>query len=334
MRLSPKSAFTLVELLVVITIIGILVALLLPAVQAAREAARTMHCSNNLRQFGLAAMQHESSWKFFPTGGWGYWWVGDPDRGFDERQPGGWLYNLLPYIEQEAVYQLPRDGDPSNVTPTQLAGAKHMVGTPLLVAICPSRRASALYPKDPQPGKGHWNYDRPDLVARNDYAVNCGDQSTVEHDSPTTLQQGDSPGYSGWGVQSIWTGISFQRSKVTVADITDGTSNTIFVGEKYLNPADYETGSDGGDNENPYVGLNVDLYRSTYPGTSPETARTPMQDRSNYYAPFRFGSAHASTCGFVLCDGSTQRLSYSIDRIVFSYLGNRHDGQPIGGNSL
>src|SRR5262245_49417000 len=105
---AGRKAFTLVELLVVIAIIGILIALLLPAIQAAREAARRSQCKNNLKQFGLAALSHLSAQKYFPTGGWGFKWVGDADRGYGMNQPGGWAYSLLPFIEGSPVRILGR----------------------------------------------------------------------------------------------------------------------------------------------------------------------------------------------------------------------------------
>src|SRR5262249_35818591 len=110
----PHAAgFTLIELLVVIAIIAVLVGLLLPAVQRVREAANRTRCANNLKQMGLAALNHESTYKRFPGGGWGERWVGEPDRGTGNSQPGGWVYQLLSFVEQENLRSwgagLPRD---------------------------------------------------------------------------------------------------------------------------------------------------------------------------------------------------------------------------------
>ena len=105
-RQTKAAGFTLVELLVVIAIIGILVGLLMPAVDAARESGRRAQCLNNLHQLAAACLQHDTKMQFLPTGGWGCYWGGETDRGFGITQPGGWHYNILPFIDLADLHDL------------------------------------------------------------------------------------------------------------------------------------------------------------------------------------------------------------------------------------
>jgi prepilin-type N-terminal cleavage/methylation domain-containing protein/prepilin-type processing-associated H-X9-DG protein len=332
-----RTAFTLVELLVVISIIGILIGLTMPAMQASREAGRRLQCSNNLKQLGLAIQSHVTELEFFPSGGWGYGWIGDPDRGFGLRQPGGWVYNLLPFIERQSLHDL---GGGQPVAAKQ-AAATQVARTPLSIMNCPSRRRSILYPKSGTliACNAAPTADGANSVARGDYAVNVGDQPANEFDpGPPDLRSGDAwvtcgrgAGGGCWRSTADHTGISYQRSQVTPAQIRDGNANTILIGEKYLNPNDYETGTGGADNETMYSGYDNDNGRSTYFDRSTPGGRSPRQDTAGYSNTFIFGSVHVGTCNFVFCDGSVRAISYFIDPQTFDYLGNRDDGKiPAG----
>ena len=323
--LSPR-AFTLVELLVVITIIGILIALLLPAVQAAREAARRLQCCNNLKQIGLGFLQHEETHQFFPTGGWQYRMVGDPDRGFDKRQPGAWEYNILPYIEQQALHDL---GEGSLLgSAAQSAANKQRVTTPLAAYNCPTRRPAILFAANP--ASPMYLTDPLTAVPRGDYAANSGDtdQEITWKGQPVPYASGDAPGFPWWPPE-FFTGIAFERSEIKMCDVTDGTSNTYMIGEKYLNVDRYFDGLDGGDNQSLFSGWNCDNHRCTL-----VSAGSPMQDQPGYTSVRIFGSAHAIGFHMALCDGSVHMINYSIDPETHRRLGNRHDGMTIDGKKF
>ena len=328
-RFAP-SGFTLIELLVVIAIIGILVALLLPAVQSARESSRRMQCANQLKQIGLASANHLEVHKHFPTSGWGFDWIGDPDRGFGRRQPGGWLFNILPYLEENNLWQLGAGMAP--MSPERMKANAQRLTTALPIFVCPSRRNAELWPT--------WltspHYSDPvTKVARSCYAINGGDVYPELKPFPTgpaDLADGDSAVWTQAyaDIAKFVTGISYPASQLRAAKVTDGLSKTYLVGEKHLNPDGYFTGSDGGDNESMWMGINADIQRWTaFSTTPPIDYLPPLQDQTGANNLYQWGSAHAGAFNMVFCDGSVHAISYEIDAETHRRLGNRADGLPI-----
>jgi prepilin-type N-terminal cleavage/methylation domain-containing protein/prepilin-type processing-associated H-X9-DG protein len=281
-----RGAFTLIELLVVIAIIAILIGLLVPAVQQVREAANRIQCRNNLKQIGLAFHNHHDTLKFFPTGGW-YWWSPptylNGKPAIGANQQAGWGFQILPYIEATNLW---RGGKAS----TDLDRQFLVTGTTVPLYFCPSRRGPQTVTfADPSLFNGV-----PVPHALSDYA----------------------------GSNREGTGVVCRFSPTRMADITDGTSNTLMVGEKRVNLL-YLGQPQRGDDLGYAAGWGDNIVRST--------SRTPHVDSLNPDSTSRrrFGSSHIGGFNAVFADGSVRFIPFTIDRTVFSALGNKSDGLAV-----
>lgn len=344
-RVGPLRGFTLVELLVTISIMALLLALLLPAVQSAREAARQIECKNNLKQLAIASHSHHDVHGYFPTGGWGWFWTGDADRGFGKDQPGGWIYNTLPYFEQYSVYETASDGDPDKLTRKQRAGAAAIIETPLPIINCPSRRANVPYPLTANASgvMGFFNSLTPNRAGRSDYAANSGHvynewSNHILGRGPRTYEEARTWSTAGyWGVdlapfdrtlpdQQVMSGISYERSTVAIRQITAGLTNTYLIGERFIPSEHYNTGWHIGDNETWCTGFNNDNYRRTGRLVGREIVESmPIPDTATNIAEDwgRFGSAHSGIWNVAHCDGSVAGMTYDLDWRIHRDAGNR-----------
>jgi len=353
---QTRVAFTLVELLVVIAIIGVLVALLLPAVQAAREAARRTQCKNNLKQIGLATQNFVSSINYFPLGGTvaqpdfdAYFTGGKPNGPL--RQGLGWAYQILPYLEQgnvvaaatavnggsnsdaslEVLLDVPIDGYfcPSRRPPTrnpEIVGSASLTVTPWLMdyaaAIAGPSRSEVGdtvfedYLENPQ-----------NHVGVLFFGCSACDASLPSNSTVATneivfrgiLQRCD------WRTGASPKHLGFTQ-KVRFASITDGSSNTLFVGEKRLRPSEYETGNLW-DNRGWSDGWDFDVIRSTL---FPLEADGELPEE-NYFGR-SFGSAHAGGMNAMFADGSVRFIDYEVSPEVLNQMGHRDDGEVINFN--
>jgi prepilin-type N-terminal cleavage/methylation domain-containing protein/prepilin-type processing-associated H-X9-DG protein len=292
---APREGFTLIELLVVIAIIGILLGLLVPAVQAVREAAARIQCANNLKQIGLAFHNHHDNFQFFPTGGWD--WTTPPTYvngipAVGAQQKAGWAFQILPFLEAENTW---KGGQATNDLDRILVA----VGTPNKVFFCPSRRP----PQTVTVSYSDYLEGRAVTHALCDYAA------SNFHRTPSNQ-----------------TGVVRQYYPNRIADITDGTTNTFMVADKRLNLR--------------YLGQPQEVDGVGYTsGWDPDTVRTtdkgPKPDKfGDSDSTKRFGSSHKGRFNAVFADGSVRPISYSINEVVFSYLGNKSDGQVINLDDL
>jgi prepilin-type processing-associated H-X9-DG protein len=307
-------------------------------VQAARESARRTQCINQLKELTTGGLNHESAMRYYPTGGWGWSWVGDADRGFGQSQPGGWIYNILPFIEQRAKHDMPKDGKPNEHTDQQLEGARLMLIDPILIINCPTRDNGLLGPTEKKVRFAANSALNPTgsanvYVGHSDYAANAGDVAIGGGtDGPSGLVSAAMPNFPWLTINKIglrnppdadFTGISFQRSEVGVQHVSDGTSKTYFAGEKYLDPTLFFTDKDTGDNETWCTGHNNDNFRTT--------AEPPRRDTEGLENGNWFGSAHPTGWNVAWCDGHVQYMSFEIDPVVHKNNGNRQDGNIDGG---
>lgn len=277
-----SKGFTLVELLVVIAIIGVLVGLLLPAVQSAREAARRMGCGNNMVQLGLAAHHYEFSAEHLPSGTIN-------ETGPIRDEPIGkhisWMVQVLPYLEQSALY---RQFD--------LAQGVYAPGS---AKARTARVATFLCPSQPYGSEGMDS----DAAAASSYAA-CYHDSEVPIDSDNN-------------------GVFFRNSRIKFSDITDGSSNTIFFGEKVSEYPDLGWAS----------GTRATLRNGGLFAPNPKRKQVaPAASETDSLIAGGFSSLHVAGGNFVFGDGSMRFLSYSLDPKIFKNLCNREDGEFVTGD--
>jgi prepilin-type N-terminal cleavage/methylation domain-containing protein len=296
-KLRP-GAFTLVELIVVMAVIGMVTAIVLPAVQSARESARRISCANNLKNIGLAAIQYESTRRQYAN-----------QTESLPYQPT-WIVAIFPYMQETTLFQtwakIVGYGSP-NQSNIDLDAYRSLIATPVAAFYCPSRRPVAAYAF----GSGS-NGQPPMLAARTDYAINGGCSS-----QPDDLN-------SQW--PGIWNPIALGNASrpVRAKDVTDGLSKTYLAGEKSMNSDDYTTGAATGD-----LGSIFDCAL----GTCVRFAkRVPNQDvsqtdsNSACFSCHDFGSAHPTTWNAVFCDGAVHSLPYNMSFANHAAMASRNAG--------
>jgi prepilin-type N-terminal cleavage/methylation domain-containing protein len=283
-RCVSRRGFTLVELLVVIAIIGILVALLLPAIQAAREAARRTQCQNNLKQLGVALQNYHDTWESFPAG------CVDQD-GVDHNQDrGNWAWGamLLPYLEQTALYEA--------IDPTKRkchvvikdGTLRGMMQKPLPQFRCPSDNGTVT-------NQGHERKMKDDGGTERHTALS----NYVAVNNSHNIRRG----------KSVRSGAFRYKNWVTISDVLDGTSNTLFVGERFWerrNPTNYSQAA------------NVFGVRGTQEGTNDGLASAmgcgfrKINCPENKECRRAFSSLHPGGVQFLLGDGSVRMIEDDI----------------------
>lgn len=313
-RLFKKSTgFTLVELLVVIAIIGVLVALLLPAVQAAREAARRSECSNKLKQIGLALHNYHDTFKVFPRGqGWA-------NNGATDFSPPAthsaisWRAQILPFLEQSGLYDKINFGLPINSTsgtPSNLDIAR----MPMPSYLCPSDVYGDVTKAGDQYLWSNW----------------CYPQTSCQRDQPvgvTSYKGINGNGYDISHSTSSYPHGMFDRRKgqwLKMRDVIDGTSNVLFVGE--LSPEWYAWPT--------WMGWSSPMSSHRGPNHVHRIYNRIGQRTASQHGwtdSLTANSFHPGGSQFLMVDGSIHFISETIDLTMYQQLAHPQDNQPAGG---
>lgn len=329
--------FTLVELLVVITIIGILISLLLPAVQAAREAARRMQCCNNLKQLGLAVLNYENARQIFPPGAFyadavspgGYCLATDPMK-------GSIFVHLLPFIEQQAMYDA-YDFKQVNILGQKFPGTTTEIRSSVISCyVCPSDGHPATFEI---PADGGWWIGDGRTVALHNYSASAGPNTVANNSSCSCALDfgkeinGPPLTFTGYALGSYYmpgkTAGPFDRMGQckTVADIRDGLSNTIFFGEiQPLSSGHAQRGWEDSCNGSGFVSTIIPINFDT---SIRDSSGDPCNRYINWNTELGFKSAHPGGANFAFGDGSVHHIPQSIDHQMYQYLGGRADGHPV-----
>jgi prepilin-type N-terminal cleavage/methylation domain-containing protein len=322
-RLSPRRAFTLVELLVVIAIIGVLVALLLPAVQAAREAARRMRCSNSIKQIVLACHNYESTFLTFPPGGIVNYRAGVAVTeanfctvGSDTTQ-APWTVLILPFLEETNLYN-------------RFDFSRTFTGSSNIPGLSPNRELFTLNMR-----KYQCTSD-PDSTASANNANYLGVQGGGPPVSAPVLPD-SAPCSTQLGTRVFFqSGSIYTNSRVRIAEITDGTSNTYLIGESRYMPVPrmrgdtFHAGWSSGLKADNTFAVPLTFTAAVLQINAQKECKPGVADCFGFVSRL-FGSMHPGGCLFGMADGSVQFVTQNIDINIYRQAANRGDGLPAGG---
>ena len=310
---NARDGLTLIEFVVVISIIAVLLAMLLPALMSVRESSRNLSCANRLKQISMATQSHVSAHRHFPAVGWGSNWIGLRDRGFGLSQPGGWLFNILPFIEASSMHELAISEQE----------ARSLVGLDRIERYSTIIHLAFVCPGKPDPNNSY-KTEGPAWHGQafgghpSSYAINAGSNTIGgELVGPVDLDFKD--------FAALWpsktsppNGIASPGRLIFPRDVVDGLSNTLLAGEKYVQR---ERRNYVGDTLSPWFGFSLSSVRYV--------AIKPFRDNDPHGDPQSFGSSHLSHFNVTMADGSVHALQFEIAESVLLNLGMRNDGNVI-----